>query len=171
MLKLKDAKVAVFVDYKGLSSNDMNILRAQVRAKGGEVRVIKNNVARVVVAGGKFGAEAKDVMDSVVGATLVAFGYEDAAGTAKIVHQFAKDKESLKIKDGLMGNKLLAADAVALLASLPSRDVMLSMVLSAMQGPSRGFVSVLAAVPRSLLNVLNAFGEKKSGSESSESSI
>lgn len=155
------AQVAIFADYKGLSSQQSDELRKQVRSSVGEVKVLKNNIARLITKENAMGEDAAKLMDSVVGPTLVAFAYKDIAATAKILHTFAKANEALKLKPSLMGAKQIGASDIEELANLPSREVLLSRVLATMNAPATNFVGVLAAVPRSLLNVLNAVGEKK----------
>ncbi len=160
--KFGKAQVALFADYKGLGSNQANELRRLMRGQQVEVKVLKNNVARLVSNEGALGEEGKVLMEQVVGPTLVAFSYGDPAAAAKVFHKFAKDNEALKIKDGLMGAKRLSASDVEALASLPSREVMLARFLGTLNAPISNFVGVLAAVPRSLVNVLSAIEKKKS---------
>jgi large subunit ribosomal protein L10 len=160
--KFVKAQVALFADYKGLESNQANELRRSLRGHNVEVKVLKNNVARLVSKDGAIGTDAKDLMDSVVGPTIVAFAYGDPAAAAKVFHKFSKDNEALKIKDGLMGSKRLSASEVEELASLPSKEVLLAKMLGTMNAPISNFVGVLAAVPRSLVTVLSAIEKKKS---------
>lgn len=160
--KFTKANVALFADYKGLGSNQANELRRSLRTHKVEVQVLKNNVARLVSKEGALGNEGKELMDSVVGPTLVAFAYGDPAAAAKVFHKFSKDNEALKIKDGLMGMKRLTAAEVEQLADLPSKEVLLAKMLGTLNAPVTNFVGVLAAVPRSLLNVLTAIEKKKS---------
>ena len=163
--KFSKAQVAIFADYKGLSATQADDLRRQLRTHKVEVKVLKNNVARLLTKDGAMGAEAKQVMDSLVGPTLVAFAYGDPAQAAKIVHAFTKTNEALKLKDSLMGTKRVDAADVEQLASLPSREVMLAILLGTMNAPARSFVSVLAAVPRGLVTVLSAIEKKKSDTQ------
>jgi large subunit ribosomal protein L10 len=160
--KFTSAQVALFADYKGLESNQANELRRSLRAHKVEVKVLQNNVARLVTKDGALGDEAKGLMDSVVGPTLVAFAYGDPAAAAKVFHKFAKDNEALKIKDSLLGSKRISAGSVEALASLPSREVLLGKLLGTMNAPISSFVGVLAAVPRALVTVLAAVEKKKS---------
>jgi large subunit ribosomal protein L10 len=159
--KFGKAKVAIFADYKGLTAPQADDLRRQLRSHNTEVKVLKNNVARLLTREGKMGEQAKSLMDEVVGPTLVAFAYGDPAAAAKVISKFSKDNEALKLKDSLMGEKRIDAAGVEALASLPSREVLLSMLMRTMNGPITGFVGVLAAVPRSLVNVLSAIEKKK----------
>jgi len=160
--KFDKAKVALFADYKGLTSNQANELRKALRAHKVEVKVLKNNVARLVTKGGHLGEAGKQIMDSVVGPTLVAFAYGDPAAAAKAIHKFAQDNQALKLKDGLFGDRKLAASDVEELAKLPPKEVLLAKMLGTLNAPASNFVGVLAAVPRSLVTVLAAIEKKKS---------
>ncbi|MCC7441478.1 MAG: 50S ribosomal protein L10 [Bdellovibrionales bacterium] len=157
--KFSKAQVAIFADYKGLTAVQADEFRRLLRVAMVEVKVLKNNVARKV--GDEFGGEFKQVTDSLVGPTMVAFGYGDPAVAAKIVKNFAKDNEALVLKDSVMGNKRLAPKDVEALADLPSREVMLGMFLGVMMAPVRDFVCVLAAVPRGFVTALSAIEKKK----------
>ena len=159
--KFSKAKVAIFADYKGLKASDADNLRRLLRATETEVKVLKNNVARLVMKN-HGSADQKSVVDSLVGPTLVAFAYGDPAAAAKIISKFVKDHEALKLKSSLLGDRMIQAEGVEQLASLPSREVLLAMVLGTLNAPIQSFVGVLAAVPRSLVTVLAAIEKKKS---------
>jgi large subunit ribosomal protein L10 len=159
--KFTRAKVAIFADYKGLTATQADDLRRLLRAQQTEVKVLKNNVARLVTKEGQLGEEAKALMEATVGPTLVAFAYGDPAAAAKIIHKFAQDNEALKLKDSLMGRKRIDASGVEELAKLPGREVLVAKMLGTMNAPITNFVGVLAAVPRSLVTVLAAIEKKK----------
>jgi large subunit ribosomal protein L10 len=159
--KFSKAKVAIFADYKGLSASQADDLRRVLRGHQAEVKVLKNNVARLVTREGAMGDDAKALMDAVVGPTLVAFAFGDPAATAKAIHKFAQENEALKLKDSLMGNKRIDASGVETLAKLPSKEVLLGSLLGTMNAPIQNFVGVLAAVPRGLVTVLAAIEKKK----------
>lgn len=156
------AKVAIFADYRGLSAPEADEFRRVVRSSNGEVKVIKNNIGRLLAKEGVLGEEAAEMMDRLVGPTMVAFSYDDPAAAAKTVKQFSTDHEALKIKESLLGKKLLQAADVVALAELPSREVLLAQLLSVMNGPARNFVGVLAAVPRNFVTALAQIEKKKS---------
>src|SRR3954454_20208317 len=117
--KFSKAQVAIFADYKGLTATQADDLRRLLRTHQVEVKVLKNNVARLVTKEGKMGESAKALMDAVVGPTLVAFAYGDPAAAAKIIHKFSKDNEALKLKNSLLGDRMISAAEVEALASLP----------------------------------------------------
>lgn len=159
--KFSKAKVALFADYKGLTATQADDLRRVLRTTNTEVKVLKNNIARLVTKEGKLGDQAKALMDTVVGPTLVAFAYGDPAAAAKVIHKFAQDNEALKLKDSLMGDRKIGASQVEELAKLPSKEVLIAKMLGTMNAPITNFVGVLAAVPRSLVTVLSAIEKKK----------
>lgn len=163
--KFSKAAVAIFADYKGLTATQADDLRRQLRTVETEVKVLKNNVARLVTKEGKMGEGAKALMESVVGPTLVAFAYGDPAKAAKVIHKFAQDNEALKLKDSLMGQQRIDASGVEQLAKLPSKEVLVAKMLGTMNAPITNFVGVLAAVPRSLVTVLAAIEKKKAGTQ------
>lgn len=159
--KFSKAQVAIFADYKGLTANQADSLRRVLRGQKVEVKVLKNNVARIVTKDGALGEEAKAVMDAVVGPTLVAFAYGDPAAAAKAIHKFAQENEALKLKASLMGTKRVDASGVEELAKLPSKEVLVAKMLGTLNAPITNFVGVLAAVPRGLVTVLAAIEKKK----------
>lgn len=159
--KFSKAQVAIFADYKGLKASEADDLRRQLRAHKVEVKVLKNNVARLVAKEGALGEDAKALMDTVVGPTLVAFAYGDPAAAAKVIHKFSQDNEALKLKESLMGRKRINASGVEELAKLPSKEVLLAKMLGTLNAPISNFVGVMAALPRSLVTVLSAIEKKK----------
>jgi large subunit ribosomal protein L10 len=163
--KFSKAQVAIFADYKGLTATQADDLRRALRTQNTEVKVLKNNVARLLTNDGSMGDEAKGLMDSVVGPTMVAFAYGDPAAAAKVIHKFAQDNEALKLKDSLMGRKRIDASGVEELAKLPSKEVLIAKMLGTLNAPVSNFVGVLAAVPRSLVTVLAAVEKKKAESQ------
>ncbi len=163
--KFERAQVAIFADYKGLSGPQADELRRALRLHHTEVKVLKNNVGRLITQDGSFGDQAKELMEGVVGPTLVAFAFSDPALTAKVIHKFAQDNEALKLKDSLMGQKRIDVSEVEVLAKLPSKEVLVATLLGTMNAPIQNFVGVLAAVPRSLVTVLAAIEKKKAGTQ------
>lgn len=161
--KFLKSQLVIFADYKGLEANQANVLRAKVRGANGEVKVLKNNIARVVAKDGSLGEGTKQLLDSVVGPTVCAFSYGDPAALAKVMNEFSKDNEAFQLKESLMAGKSLKVDEIQQLANLPSREVLLARLLGQLNAPITNFVSVLAAVPRGLVTVLSAIEKKKAG--------
>lgn len=146
--KFAKSKIALFADYKGLTAMQADDLRKKIRGTDAEVQVLKNNIARLITKDGSLGEDAKALMDTVVGPTLVAFGYKDFTATAKALHKFATDNEALKLKDSLMDGKKMSVAEVTAIATLPSREVLYSMLLQTWNGPIASFVRLLDALAK-----------------------
>ncbi len=146
--KFSKAKVTMFADYKGLKSMEADELRRALRAQQTEVKVLKNNIGRLISKDGALGEDTKKLLDGTVGPTLIAFSYGDPAASAKVFSNFAKNHEALKIKDGLLDGKLLPSAQVIELGDLPSREVLLAKLLSVFNGPIAAFVRLLDAVEK-----------------------
>ncbi len=159
------AKAAFFADYKGLTVEQVNDLRRRLRPHNVKVRVIKNNLARLAVKEAKLGDAPRQLLDSVAGPTMVAFANGDPAAAAKVLQKFAEENEIFALKESLLSAQRLALKQIAELAKLPGREVLLAKMLGSFNAPITNFVGVLAAVPRSLVQVLSAIEAKKKEQE------
>lgn len=155
------ANAAFFADYKGLTVEQVNDLRRRLRPHNVKVRVIKNNLARLAVKEAKLSDSSEQLLDTVVGPTMVAFAYGDPAAAAKVIHKFGEEIEVFGLKDSLLSAQRLTTKQVEELSKLPSREVLLAKLLGQLNAPVQNFVGVLAAVPRSLVQVLAAIEQKK----------
>lgn len=131
--KLAQSKTTIVTDYRGLTVGEVTELRKRLREAGIEFRVLKNTLVRRATA--QSGTEALDVF--LKGPTAIAFSTEDLVAPAKLLNDFAAKNKALEIKGGLVEGKLIDADGVKDLASLPSREGLLSMLLSVLQAPMR----------------------------------
>lgn len=156
------AKAAFFADYKGLTVEKVTELRKQLRPLNVKVKVVKNNLARIAVKEAKLGDAPIQLLDSVAGPTMIAFAFGDPAATAKVVAKFAQENEVFSLKESLLSTQKLAVGDIEALSKLPSRQVLLGKMLGTFNAPATNFVGVLAAVPRSLVQVLSAIQQKKS---------
>lgn len=104
--------------------------------------MLKNSLVRRATAA----AELSELDEVLVGPTAVAFSTEDAVIPAKIINDFAKKNDALKIKGGVVEGKVVGVDQIKALADLPSRDGLLSMLLSVLQAPVRNFALAVKAV-------------------------
>jgi large subunit ribosomal protein L10 len=155
--RLGRAKALVLTNFSGLKVEQMTTLRQQLREKGFEYVVVKNTLLKRAAQG----LPAEVLGDKLAGPGGLGISYDDPVGLAKALMDFAKTNPKLDIRAGVLSGKLIAPEQVADLAKLPSREVLLAMLLGTLQGVPRNLVSVLAAVPRSLMNVLKAIEEKK----------
>lgn len=154
---LKRSKIVIVTDYKGLDVASVTKLRSQLTKENVDYRVIKNTLLRRASEN----TSTAVLNDMFKGPSAIAISYDDPVSPAKIITKFSEENKKLEIKGAVLDGKLLDADGVKALSSLPSREVLLSQMLSAMNAVPTGIVQVLAAVPRNMMNVLNAIKEKK----------
>ncbi|MCD4689487.1 MAG: 50S ribosomal protein L10 [Desulfuromonadaceae bacterium] len=154
---LNSSKATFIADYRGMDVEAVNKLRGELRLLGVDYRVAKNTLMRLAAKG--TGAECLDPL--LQGPTAVAFASEDVAAPAKVLAEFAKTSKFFELKGGIMDGKSLSVDDIKVLADLPSREVLLATVLRSISAPATNFVGVLAAVPRTLVQVLAAIQEQK----------
>jgi len=155
--KFLKTKVLIVTDYKGLRVESLNDLRRKLRDAGIEYQVVKNTLLRMA-------SQETDValiQDSFKGPSAIALSYDDPVAPAKVLTQFAKENEKLELRIGVMGGKIIDLNGIKALANLPSREVLLSQLLSVMNAVPTSFVRVLSAVPSGMLNILQALKAKK----------
>ena len=138
--KMTEAASIVVADSRGLSVDQDTQLRKQLREAGVEFKVVKNSVLRR--AAEKAGLEG--LSEAFSGPSAVAFSNEDVVAPAKVLADFAKDAENLEIKAGVIEGKVSSKEVQAI-ASLPSRDGLLSMLLSVLQAPVRNVALAVKA--------------------------
>ena len=140
--KFKTAASVVIVDYRGLTVDEVTKLRKQLRDANVEIRVIKNSIlSRAAKAAGLEGLD-----EVFTGPTAVAFSNEDVVAPTKIIDEFSKEAKALEIKGGIIEGKVSTLEEVTALAKLPSREGLLSMLLSVLQAPVRNVAYAINAV-------------------------
>ena len=155
--KMQQAQSVVFVDYRGLTVEEVTNLRCKMRDAGVEYKVIKNTM--IQRAADKEGIEG---LNSILeGPTAVAFGMKDPVSPAKILVDFAKDTKKTEIKGGVLDGKTIDVDGVKYLASLPSKEELLAKMMGSLNAPVTGLVMALSGVMRNLVCALNAIKEQK----------
>ncbi|WP_078551158.1 50S ribosomal protein L10 [Bacillus alkalicellulosilyticus] len=140
--KLRESKSTVLVDYRGLNVAEVTELRKQLREAGVEFKVYKNTMSRRATEE----ANLAELNEQLVGPTAIAFSADDVIAPAKIIHGFAKKHEALEIKAGVIEGNIASVEDVQALAELPSREGLLSMLLSVLQAPVRNFALATKAV-------------------------
>jgi large subunit ribosomal protein L10 len=155
---LADAKTFFLVDYQGLSADEFNSLRRQVREAGGRVLVAKNTLINVVLK--EQGVEGFD--DTLRGPTALVLVGEDPVAPAKALTDFAKGHAmDLPVaKGGLLQGGQVGPEALAKIAKLPARQQLLSELLGVMQAPLQQLVGVLEGPGRNLVSVMKNYSDK-----------
>lgn len=152
--------VALFVaDYKGMNVEQVTSVRKELAAQSQvEMKVVKNTLAVRALATQPYSSA---LADSLVGTNAIIFAYGDPSAPAKSLIKFADEFEHMKIKAGVLKGQKMSEAQIKALASLPSREVLLAKMLGSLNAPAQNLAGVLAAVPRSVLNVLVAVQKKK----------
>ncbi|OIJ21607.1 50S ribosomal protein L10 [Anaerobacillus alkalidiazotrophicus] len=140
--KLRDSKTTVVVDYRGLNVAEVTELRKQLREANVDFKVYKNTMTRRATAE----VELTQLDEVLVGPTAIAFSSDDVIAPAKILNDFAKKHDALEIKAGVIEGQYATLEEVKALAELPSREGLLSMLLSVLQAPMRNFALATKAV-------------------------
>ena len=135
------SQTLALAEYRGLTVEHLNALRKQARDKGVYLHVLKNTLARRAVAGTPF----EVAQGAMVGPLIYGFS-EDAVAAAKVIADFAKGNDKLIVKAGAYAGKALDADGVKALASIPSKEVLLTQIAGLLQSPVQRMAAVLAAL-------------------------
>ena len=128
--KMKESKLVLFTDYRGINVTDVTDLRTKVRNANGEYKVIKNNITRRALK--ECGIEGLD--EALLGPTAVIMSSEDYLEPTKAIYEFSKNNENYKIKGGIIEGKVMTAEEIIAIAKLPSRETLLSMLAGALLG-------------------------------------
>ncbi|KZE71991.1 50S ribosomal protein L10 [Paenibacillus sp. CMAA1739] len=140
--KLRESVTTVVADYRGLNVAQVTELRKQLREAGIEFQVLKNTLLRRATAA----AELTELDAVLTGPTAIAFGKDDAVSAAKILNDFAKKNNALELKGAVVEGRVIGVEEIKALAELPSREGLLSMLLSVLQAPMRNFALAVKAV-------------------------
>ncbi len=138
--KFANAKLVILVDYRGISVEDVTRIRAELRKdQNTEYLVAKNSTLRFAVKGTKY----EGISEKLEGPTAIVFSDEDYVGPAKIIYDFAKDNDFYKIKGGIMDGEIIDAEEIIKLAKLPSKEMLLTQVATALLANIRNVAVVL----------------------------
>jgi large subunit ribosomal protein L10 len=155
--RLKASSTAVLADYRGMTVGQMRDLRSKLRGGGIEMVVVKNTLARRAAKAAGYeplGAE-------LVGPIAMLFAVDDVSAPARILNDYIRANRKMVIKAGLLEGQIIKADAVTELADLPSREILLSRLLGAMQAPLGNLASVLQAPLTKFARTLDAVRNQK----------
>ena len=138
----KDAKSVVLVDYRGLTVEQDTKFRKAMRESDVIYKVYKNTMVKRAIEGTEFEA----LKDDLEGPTAVAISKTDATAPARIVAQFAKENPVLEIKTGVVEGTYYDNAGIKTIATIPSRDVLISKLLGSMQSPIANFARVIKQI-------------------------
>ena len=153
------AKSAVVANYQGIDAKGITALRVHMRSRSVDFRVVKNTLARRAVKDTSLEVLGEDFK----GPVSILVGFEDVVAPAKALADFAKSgaTKSPEIICGVVEGKKVSPEEVEALAKLPSREELISQMLSVFQGPTTNFAGVFSSLLRKFLGTLDAIREKK----------
>lgn len=154
--RMSRSRALVLADYRGLTVAGLTDLRRRLREVGGTFQVVKNTlfVRALEEAGIPVPTEPLE------GPIAVGYAFEDSPPVAKVLMDFAKETQVLKVHGAIVGGSFMDKKGVELLADLPSREVLQAQLLGAVQGPMSSLVSTITAPMRELIQVLQARSEQ-----------
>ena len=155
--RLASAKALIFTGYRGLKVDEMVQLRSKLRKEDAQMKVVKNRLAKRAL-------DEQGLMDLtsfIEGPTAITSTDTDPVAPAKVLVELAKEYEALEIRGGSLDGKLMSSAEIIMLSKLPSRDELLAKMLGSLQAPAQNLVGVLSAIPRQLVNVVDAVRKTK----------
>lgn len=156
---VEKATSAVIADYRGLTVSELNEFRVKARAMGGVyVQIVRNTLVKRAVEGTEFSC----LQDACVGPSVFVFSQEDPGAGARLCKEFGKNRDKFSVKALSVGGQLYSANDLDAIASLPTRDQSLSMLLSVMKAPVAQFVRTLAEPCAKFVRTVAAVGDQKS---------
>jgi large subunit ribosomal protein L10 len=147
----------ILVEYRGLNMKGMGPLRTRVRDAAGELHVVKNTLAEKALK--TAGRNAPPELFTQT--TAIGFAFSDVPGVAKALTTYAKENEFVKIKGGLLGDRILTVKDVEALADLPPLPVVRAQFLGLLSAPATRLTGVIAGSVRQVVNVVKAYADKE----------
>lgn len=147
------------VSYSQVPASQINDFRKRLKAAGADVYVSKNSIAQIALKD----LDQKALAEKITGQMAFIWSKADAAEVAKALVKFTKECENIKIRGGLLDGKILEKDQIVQLSELPSRQVLLTMLLSTIQSPLTRLAGALNGKTQELLSILKQLSEKKGG--------
>jgi len=154
---LTDAKAVVVAEYSGLTVAQMTNLRRKAHEADVYLQVVKNTLVRRAVTGSEF-----ECLTEHVSGPLTFAASKDPVAIAKVMSEFAKDNAKFVVRVGAMGGHLLSKQELDALAKLPSRDILLAMLMGTMMAPVQKFVQTLNEIPARFVRTLAAVRDARS---------
>ena len=150
------SQAMIVTEYSGLNMKQIDDLRAKIREAGGEFHIVKNTLGQVAFEQGGFSNSSKLLQ----GSTAVTFAFRDVPGIAKVLTEYARTSEFVKVKGGYLGKDMMTAEQVKALADLPPLPVVRSQLLGVLSAPASKLVRTLAEPARQVASVLKAYADK-----------
>jgi large subunit ribosomal protein L10 len=160
--KLDRSQAVILTNHQGLNVAQISNLRHRLRAVGTGYQVIKNTLFRLALEE----MNLPELGELLEGPTSTTFCYEEVQPAAQVLMEFGSEAGTFAVKGGLLGSRPLGRAEIGRLATLPSQEIVLLQVLSALQSPIRGLVNVLSGPMRGLITVLQARSDQLAPADS-----
>ena len=157
----QSAKDCIFADYRGLNVEEITNLRNKLRENGALFKVVKNRYVKIAMRD----LEMPEVSQQLLGPTAMTLTTQEAGPAAKILMEFS-GSTALTVKGGIIDGQIFDGSQIVQFSKLPTKSELLSMLMSAMNGPVQSFLYALQAVPQKLVRTLKAVADKKTAEES-----
>lgn len=148
---------AVATEYRGLAAGKFDLLRVKARQNGVYLRVVKNTLARRAVAGTEF----ECLTPALVGPLVLGFSLEDPGAVGRLMKDFVKENEVMVVKAVAVGGTLYGAKDLERLASLPTKEQAIAMLMGTLQAPVSKFVRTLAEPTAQFVRTVKAVADQK----------
>lgn len=159
--KLSGSKGTVLLDYRGLNVAQLRALRTELSQSDVEFHVAKNTLLRIAADG----AQVEVAPELLTGPTAVAFGWADEVSPARLLVEFARRNRNVSVKGGVIGGRSYTAQQIEQVAELPTREVLLSQLLGAIQAPMAKALGTIQAPAREVAGLAQALRDKQEGNQ------
>lgn len=157
--EFKQSGHALVISFQGLAVEKDWEMRNALRAANLNYRVIKNTLGRQAVEG----TPLEPLKDSFVGMSAIAYSPNDPVGLAKVLSKFAKESDKIKFKAGVVEGRAIAVKDIDALASMPSKEELISKLMFVLNSGAQRIATVINAVPRNLAVVVDQIAKQKGG--------
>ena len=154
---IKETNCLFIVKYSGKKASEISDLRQNLRDSRSQLFVIKNSISSRVLKD----IGLSEISQALQGPCGIVFGKGDAVGTSKVLYNFAKGNENLKIEAGMLHEKLLTQNEIIALAKLPSKKVLYGSLAQTLQSPINSMVWTLSGIIKKFIFALNQIKQKK----------
>lgn len=155
--RLTQANSIIVADHTGINVADLTVLRRDLRKSKAEFKVAKNTLLRIAAKE----SNMENISEYFVGPTSMIFGFDDPSVPAKIIFEFSKKTDIPKVKAFILDKQLLTVGDYKKMAQLPPKEIVLAILVGAVNGPILGFVLTLDGATRNFIGLLDALAEKR----------
>jgi large subunit ribosomal protein L10 len=162
--KLKGASSFFVTDFSGLTNKEIEELKNKLRSTSTKYLVVKNSLCRSALKA----LNIESISSMIEGSCAISYTDKDPVMPSKVLVNFSRSNERLRLKGGYVDGRALSVDTLRELASMPSREILLTRIVSAMNSPITGFVGACSGIVRKFLYALNEIRQKKEKEKNKE---